>query len=114
MTTTIYHNPRCSNSRETLQLIRAAGIEPSVIEYLDHPPTRDQLRAMIASAGLTVREAMRTKEPEYLQLGLENATNEQLLDAMIAHPILMNRPFVVTEKGARLCRPPGLVREILP
>jgi arsenate reductase len=113
MTTTIYHNPRCSNSRETLQLIRAAGIEPSVVDYLEHPPSREQLKRIIASAGLTVREAMRVKEPEYLELALDSANDEQLLDAMVAHPVLINRPFVVTEKGARLCRPPGLVREIL-
>jgi arsenate reductase len=114
MTTTIYHNPLCSNSRETLNLLRAAGIEPSVIEYLAHPPTRAQLQAMIARAGLTVRDAIRAKEPEYEQLGLSQASDDQLLDAMVAHPKLINRPFVVTEKGARLCRPPGLVREILP
>jgi arsenate reductase (glutaredoxin) len=114
MTTTIYHNPLCSNSRETLNLLRAAGIEPAVIDYLAHPPTRAELQAMIARAGLTVREAIRTKEAQYEQLGLANASDDALLDAMAAHPRLINRPFVVTEKGTRLCRPPGLVREILP
>ncbi|MGZ3181725.1 MAG: arsenate reductase (glutaredoxin) [Telluria sp.] len=114
MTTTIYHNPRCSNSRGTLELIRSVGIEPQVVDYLEHPPTVDQLRSLIERAGLTVREAVRTKEPVYAELALDTATDEQLLAAMVAHPILINRPFVATEKGVRLCRPPGLVREILP
>lgn len=113
MTTTIYHNPLCSNSRETLNLLREAGIQPAVIEYLTHPPTRAELKDMIARAGLAVRDAIRTKEPEYEQLGLAQASDDALLDAMAAHPKLINRPFVVTDKGVRLCRPPGLVREIL-
>ncbi|HZX27730.1 MAG TPA: arsenate reductase (glutaredoxin) [Telluria sp.] len=114
MTTTIYHNPRCSNSRGALELIRAAGIEPQVIDYLEHPPTREKLRELIERAGLSVRDAIRSKEPQYAELGLDHATDEQLLDAMVAHPVLINRPFVATEKGVRLARPPGLVREILP
>lgn len=114
MTTTIYHNARCSNSRGALELIREAGIEPTIIDYLVHPPTHDQLRELIRRAGITVRDAIRTKEPVYEQLGLDSAGDEALLDAMVAHPVLINRPFVVTQRGVRLCRPPGLVREILP
>lgn len=114
MTTTIYHNARCSNSRGALELIREAGIEPTIIDYLVHPPTHDQLRELIRRAGITVRDAIRTKEPVYGQLGLDSAGDEALLDAMVAHPVLINRPFVVTQRGVRLCRPPGLVREILP
>lgn len=114
MTTTIYHNPRCSNSRGALELIREAGIEPTIIDYLVHPPTPDQLRELIRRAGITVREAVREKEPVYAQLGLAGADDQTLLDAMVRHPILINRPFVATQRGVRLCRPPGLVREILP
>jgi arsenate reductase (glutaredoxin) len=115
MDTTIYHNPRCGNSRNALALLREQGIEPRVVEYLDTPPTREELREMIARAGLTVREAMRPKEAVYGELGLDDPalSDDALLDAMLAHPILMNRPFVVTPKGVRLCRPPELVREII-
>lgn len=113
MEITIYHNPRCSSSRETLELIRAEGIEPLVVDYLATPPAREALRAMIVQAGLSVREAIRSREPVYAELGLEQAGDEALLDAMLAHPILINRPFVVTPKGARLCRPVERVREIL-
>jgi arsenate reductase (glutaredoxin) len=115
MDTTIYHNPRCGNSRNALALLREQGIEPRVVEYLDTPPTREELRDMIARAGLTVREAMRPKEAVYGELGLDDPalSDDALLDAMLAHPILMNRPFVVTPKGVRLCRPPELVREII-
>ena len=116
MRTTIYHNPACSNSRGALGLIREAGIEPEIIEYLKTPPDRATLAQMIADAGLTVRGAMRDKEPVYRELALDDAglTDDALLDAMLAHPVLINRPFVVTQRGARLCRPADLVLEILP
>lgn len=115
MDTTIYHNPRCGNSRNTLTLLREQGIEPRVVDYLANPPSRDELRDMIARAGLTVRGAMRSKEAVYGELGLDDPllSDDALLDAMLANPILINRPFVVTPKGVRLCRPPELVREIL-
>jgi len=111
--TTIYHNPRCSTSRNTLERLRAAGREPEIIEYLKTPPSRDQLAKLISDAGLTPREAVRVKEAVYAELGLEGASDAQLLDAMAAHPILINRPFVVTEKGTRLGRPIEAVDEIL-
>ncbi|MDF3022443.1 MAG: arsC [Steroidobacteraceae bacterium] len=112
---TIYHNPNCETSRNTLALIRNAGIEPTIIEYLKHPPTREKLSKMIADAGLSVRAALRQKGTPYDELGLGNPalTDDQLLDAMMAHPILINRPFVVTERGARLCRPSEVVLDIL-
>ena len=115
MDATIYHNPACGTSRNTLALIRAAGIEPAVIEYLLNPPTREQLATMIADAGLNVREAIREKGTPYAELGLDNPdlTDEQLLDAMIATPILINRPFVVTPLGTRLARPSEAVLDIL-
>ena len=116
MDATIYHNPACGTSRNTLALIRAAGIEPTVIEYLENPPSREQLSTMIADAGLTVREAIREKGTPYAELGLDNPglTDEQLLDAMIATPILINRPLVVTPLGTRLARPSEVVLDILP
>ena len=114
MTTTIYHNARCGNSRGALEMIREAGIEPTIIDYLVHPPTEDQLRELVRRAGITVRDAIRDKEPVFAELGLEGAGDDALLAAMVAHPVLINRPFVVTQRGVRLCRPPGLVREILP
>ncbi|MNS54359.1 Arsenate reductase [compost metagenome] len=115
MSVTIYHNPACGTSRNTLAMIRNAGIEPEVIEYLHAPPTRAQLQKMIADAGLTVREAIREKGTPYaeLRLGDPALTDDQLLDAMLAHPILINRPFVITERGVRLCRPSELVLDIL-
>jgi len=115
MDITIFHNPRCGTSRNTLDLIRAAGIEPRVVAYLDHPPARAELVDMIARAGLTVRAAARSKEALFAELGLDDPAvgDEALLDAMLAHPILINRPFVVTPKGVRLCRPSETVREIL-
>lgn len=115
MSVTIYHNPVCGTSRNTLAMIRNAGIEPEVIEYLHAPPTRAQLQKMIADAGLTVREAIREKGTPYaeLRLGDPALTDDQLLDAMLAHPILINRPFVITERGVRLCRPSELVLDIL-
>ncbi|NUA30858.1 arsenate reductase (glutaredoxin) [Cupriavidus basilensis] len=112
----IYHNPDCGTSRNTLAMIRNAGIEPEVIAYLTQPPERAVLRAMIANAGLTVREALREKGTPYAELGLGDPvlTDDQLLDAMQAHPILINRPFVVTPLGVRLCRPSEVVLDILP
>ena len=116
MDVTIFHNPRCGTSRNTLALIRNAGIEPQVIDYLSATPTREALAAMIAQAGLTVREAMRAKESVFTELGLDDQAlgDDALLDAMIRHPILINRPFVVTPVGVRLCRPSELVLDILP
>ena len=116
MSTTIYHNPACGTSRNTLGLIRNAGIEPVVIEYLEHPPSREELSAMIRAAGLSVRQELRQKGTPYAELGLhdEALPDDELLDAMIRHPILINRPFVVTERGVRLCRPSELVLDILP
>jgi arsenate reductase len=116
MTITIYHNPACGTSRNTLAMIRQSGEEPEIIEYLKNPPTRERLVWLIEEAGLSVREAIRQKGTPYEALGLGEPTpsDEQLLDAMIAHPILINRPFVVTQKGVRLCRPSEVVLEILP
>ncbi|CDZ25397.1 arsenate reductase (glutaredoxin) [Neorhizobium galegae] len=116
MDVTIYHNPACGTSRNTLELIQHAGIEPTVIEYLKTPPTREQLVRMIADAGLTVRQAIREKGTPYMELGLDNPelTDEELLDAMLKDPILINRPFVVTPLGTRLSRPSELVLDILP
>ncbi len=116
MNVTIYHNPACGTSRNTLALIRHAGIEPTVIEYLTAPPTRDELTRMIADAGLSVRQAIRQKGTPYLELGLddEGLSDDALLDAMLAHPILINRPFVVTPMGTRLSRPSEAVLDILP
>ncbi|UZN48458.1 arsenate reductase (glutaredoxin) [Cupriavidus cauae] len=115
-TVTIYHNPACGTSRNTLAMIRNAGIEPTVIEYLKTPPTRGELEGMIRQAGLRVREAIREKGTPYAELGLDDPslTDDQLLDAMMAHPILINRPFVVTALGVRLCRPSEVVLDILP
>lgn len=112
----IWHNPSCSNARGALALLQEAGLTPVVVEYLRTPPTREALRAMIRDAGLSVRDAIRTKEPEFAALGLDapGVDDEALLDAMCAHPRLINRPFVRTPLGARLCRPPERVREILP
>lgn len=116
MSVTIYHNPDCGTSRNTLAMIRNAGIEPRIIEYLKTPPDRETLKALIVQAGLAVRAAMREKGTPYAELGLGDASlsDEVLLDAMQAHPILMNRPFVVTPHGVRLCRPSELVLDILP
>lgn len=116
MEVTIYHNPECGTSRNTLGLIRNAGIEPTVIEYLKQPPDRATLVDLIQRSGLSVRGAVREKGTPYLELGLDNpaTTDEQLIDAMLAHPILINRPFVVTPAGVRLCRPSEVVLDILP
>lgn len=113
---TVFHNPACGTSRNVLALIRNAGIEPRVVEYLRNPPSRAELQEMIRAAGLSVRQALREKGTPYHELGLGNEalTDDQLLDAMLAHPILINRPFVVTERGTRLCRPSETVLELLP
>lgn len=111
---TIYHNARCSNSRGALALIQAAGIEPRVIDYLKTPPDRASLERLIRDAGLSPRELVRTKEAIYTELGLAKADDAALIEAMLAHPVLINRPIVVTPRGTRLCRPPEVVREILP
>lgn len=112
----IYHNPDCGTSRNTLALIRNAGIEPEVIDYLKTPPSRQELKDMIAKAGLTVREAIREKGTPFAELGLSNSalSDDELLDAMVAHPILINRPFVITPDAARLCRPSEAVLDLLP
>jgi arsenate reductase len=116
MDTKIYHNPACGTSRNTLAMIRNAGIEPVVIDYLSSPPAKDALKAMIGEAGLSVRQALREKDTPYAELGLADPslTDDTLLDHMLAHPILINRPFVVTPLGTRLCRPSEAVLDILP
>lgn len=116
MSITIYHNPACGTSRNTLELIRLSGVEPTIIEYLKTPPSRETLTGMIVAAGLTVREAIRQKGTPYTKLGLDNPSlsDDALLDAMLAHPILINRPFVVTPMGTRLSRPSEVVLDILP
>ncbi|MGZ9722003.1 arsenate reductase (glutaredoxin) [Rhizobium miluonense] len=116
MDVTIYHNPDCGTSRNTLAMIRNAGIEPTIIEYLKTPPAREQLVKMLTDAGLTVREAIREKGAPYGELGLDNPelSDDQLLDAMLKEPILINRPFVITPLGTRLSRPSELVLDILP
>jgi arsenate reductase (glutaredoxin) len=114
---TIYHNPSCGTSRNTLAIIRHAGIEPTVIEYLKTPPTKAQLRKLLADAGLSVREILREKEALHAELGLADPSwsEDQLLDVIGQHPILMNRPIVVTPLGTKLCRPQSeAVLEILP
>ncbi|THD75567.1 MAG: arsenate reductase (glutaredoxin) [Bradyrhizobium sp.] len=112
----IYHNPDCGTSRNTLGMIRNAGIEPHVIEYLKTPPTRALLKQLIERMGITARSLLREKGTPFNDLGLGQAglTDDQLLDAMMAHPILINRPIVVTPKGVRLCRPSEAVIELLP
>lgn len=116
MTITIYHNPKCGTSRNTLEIIRASGEEPQVIEYLKNPPGRETLVALIAATGLSVREVLRKKGTPYEELGLDNPdlTDDQLIDAMVEHPILMNRPIVVTPLGTVLSRPSEKVLEVLP
>lgn len=113
---TIYHNPQCGTSRNTLALIRNSGAEPEVIEYLTHPPSRETLRQLAAHAGEPLRALIRSKEKIYAELQLDNPalTDDQLLTAMLVHPILINRPIVVTPLGARLCRPSEAVLDILP
>lgn len=116
MSVTIYHNPDCGTSRNTLAMIRNAGIEPEIVEYLKTPPGRDTLTDLIARAGLAVRAALREKETRYSELGLgdPSLSDDALLDAMLQYPILINRPFVVTPLGVRLCRPSEIVLDILP
>jgi len=112
----IYHNPDCGTSRNTLAMIRNAGIEPHVVEYLKTPPSRVLLRQLVARMGISLRDLLRQKGTPYAELGLGNdaLTDDQLLDAMMAHPILINRPIVVTPHGVKLCRPSELVLDILP
>jgi arsenate reductase (glutaredoxin) len=112
-TSVIDHNPRCSTSRIALQFLRDNGIEPTVVEYLKTPPTRGQLADMIRDAGIDVRTTVRKREAPYADLGLGDAGDDELLDAMAANPILIERPFVVTPKGTRLARPVDVLREIL-
>lgn len=115
-TITIYHNPQCGTSRNTLAMIRNSGVEPEVIEYLQTPPDRATLVALIAATGEPVINAVRTKEAVFteLQLDAPGVTDAQLIDAMLQHPVLLNRPLVVTPLGTRLCRPSELVLDILP
>ena len=116
MAVTIFHNPRCGTSRTTLELIRAAGIEPVVVEYLRTPPTRDRLAQLLRDAGLRPRDALRRKEALYEELGLDDPSlsEDALLAAMVEHPILIERPLVESPAGVRLCRPAERVRELLP
>jgi arsenate reductase len=113
---TIYHNPACGTSRNTLALIRHAGIEPTVVEYLKTPPSKEQLRELVAATGQGVRALLREKGTPYAELGLDDPkwSDEQLLDFIVQHPILLNRPLVVTPLGTALCRPSEKVLELLP
>jgi len=113
---TIYHNPACGTSRNTLALIRSSGIEPEVIEYLKTPPTKAKLLHLLAAMGITARELLREKGTPYAELGLNDTkwTDDELLDFVVQHPILMNRPVVVTALGTRLCRPSEAVLDLLP
>jgi arsenate reductase len=113
---TIYHNPACGTSRNTLALIQNSGVEPTVILYLETPPTRAQLKALIGAMGIGVRALLRTNVEPYDQLGLaeDRFSDEELIAAMLSHPVLINRPIVVTPLGTRLCRPSEVVLEILP
>jgi arsenate reductase len=116
MTITIYHNPTCGTSRNTLAMIRQSGEEPRVVEYLKTPPSREELTEMIRAMGITPRELLRQKGTPYDELDLGNSkwSDDELIDAMMKHPILINRPIVVTPKGTRLCRPSEAVLDILP
>ena len=116
MTVTIFHNPDCGTSRNTLAMIRQSGVEPEVIEYLKTPPSRGKLVELIAAMGISVRDLLREKGTPFAELGLADQakTDDNLIDAMMAHPILINRPIVATEKGVRLCRPSEEVLAILP
>ena len=115
MSVTIYHNPSCGTSRNTLAMIRASGVEPTVIEYLQNPPSREKLLELIAKMAINPRELLRIKAAPYAELGLDNAslTDEFLIEAMLAHPILINRPIVETLRGVKLCRPSEVVLTIL-
>ncbi len=116
MSMTIYHNPKCGTSRNTLEMIRKSGVEPQVIEYLKTPPSREELVDLIKRTGLPVRDILRQKGTPYDELGLgeDRWTDDQLIDFMMEHPILINRPIVVSEKGVRLCRPSEKVFDLLP
>ncbi|MBA2402019.1 MAG: arsenate reductase (glutaredoxin) [Bradyrhizobium sp.] len=116
MSVTIYHNPDCGTSRNTLAMIRQSGTEPEIIEYLRHPPSRQRLKELIAAMGISTRQLPREKGTPYAELGLGDPkwTDDQLLDFMMAHPILINRPIAVTPKGVRLCRPSETVLAVLP
>ncbi|HWE20899.1 MAG TPA: arsenate reductase (glutaredoxin) [Hyphomicrobiaceae bacterium] len=116
MAVTIYHNPKCATSRNVLEMIRASGEEPEIIEYLKAPPTRKRLAELIKASGLTVREVLRRKGTPYEELGLDDPkwTDGQLIGLMVENPILINRPIVMTPRGVRLCRPASVVLEILP
>lgn len=116
MTITIYHNPSCGTSRNTLAMIRASGEEPEIIEYLETPPTRDRLFELLHAMGMSARELLRKNVPPYhdLKLDAATATEEQLVDLMVLHPLLINRPIVVTPLGVKLCRPSEAVLDILP
>ncbi|MBC3871720.1 arsenate reductase (glutaredoxin) [Undibacterium oligocarboniphilum] len=116
MSITIYHNPKCGTSRNTLALIRNTGIEPDVIEYLTNPPSKGELVKLIAAMGISVRSLLRAKGTPYEELNLDNPkwSDDELLDFMMAHPILINRPIVVTSIGTRLCRPSEAVLDVLP
>jgi arsenate reductase len=115
MKVTIYHNPACGTSRNVLDLIRKAGIEPTVIEYLKSPPSRETLQQLISRMGITVRDLLREKGTPYAELGLDDPglSDGELLDAMVEHPILINRPIVVTPRAVKLCRPSETVKELL-
>ena len=113
MKATILHNPACGTSRKTLEILRDAGADVTVIEYLKNPPTRDELVRLYQRAGLTPRDGLRAKEPLATDLRLAEASDDEILEAMVEHPILINRPLVETANGVRLCRPQDVVREIL-
>ncbi|MCK1717376.1 arsenate reductase (glutaredoxin) [Bradyrhizobium sp. 141] len=115
MSVTIYHNPACGTSRNTLAMIRQSGVEPVVIEYLKTPPSREKVKELIARMGIPVRALLREKGTPYKELGLDDPkwTDDELIDQMLAHPILINRPIVVTPKGTRLCRPSEAVIDLL-
>ncbi|MCX6469255.1 MAG: arsenate reductase (glutaredoxin) [Corynebacteriales bacterium] len=110
---TIFHNPKCSTSRKALDRLRESGVEPTIVKYLDTPPTRAELVTLIAAAGIEVTGAVRRREPLFAELGLADASDDELLDAMVAHPRLIERPFVVTARGTRLARPLDRLDEIL-
>ena len=115
MKATIHHNPACGTSRKTLEILREAGVDVTVNEYLKTPPSREELKRLYGRAGISARDGLRAKEPLATELGLldESVTDDAILDAMMAHPILINRPLVETDKGVRLCRPQELVRDLL-
>ena len=115
MKATILHNPKCSTSRKTLDLLRDSGADVTVVEYLANPPSKEELKRLYDRAGISAREGLRVKEKLAVDLGLIDVgvSDDQILDAMVEHPVLINRPLVETEKGARLCRPQDRVREIL-